>query len=80
MKNEYEQVRQSLIELIRNSLTAEDKEFLLQFKNLSPVWDRYNYETFPSVRWKLYNLERLREKNPEKHAQLYATLKELLEI
>lgn len=60
-------------------MSAEDKEFLLQFKNLSPIWDKYNYADFPSVRWKLHNLEKLKEKNPEKHAQLYATLKELLE-
>lgn len=76
---EYEQLREKLIDLIQSSLTAEDKEFLLQFKNLSPIWDKYNYSEFPSVRWKLHNLEILKEKNPEKHAQLYSLLKELLE-
>ncbi len=75
---EYEKVRHDLIDVIRNSLTLEDKDFLLNFKNLKPVWEKYNYADFPSVRWKIQNLEKLRAKNPEKHLQLYATLKELL--
>lgn len=75
---EYEKVRHDLIYLIRNSLTIEDKDFLLNFKNLTPVWEKYNYADFPSVRWKIQNLEKLRAKNPEKHLQLYITLKELL--
>ena len=76
---EYEKVRQHIIELITNSLTAEDKNFLLNFKNLTPVWGTYNYAEFPSIRWKIHNLQKLREKNSQKHAQLYARLKELLE-
>lgn len=75
---DYERVRQNLITLVRTSLTAEDKEFLLQFKNLSPVWDTYNFADFPSVRWKLQNLENLKVKNPVKHAHSFQMLKELL--
>ncbi len=74
----YEQTRLELIEKIRCSLTVEDKEFLLNFKNLTPVWQKYPYAEYPSVRWKLQNLEKLREKNPKKHLYLYNTLKELL--
>jgi predicted nucleotidyltransferase component of viral defense system len=76
---EYEQTRIVLIDVIRKSLTKEDKEFLLNFKNLTPVWEKYPYERYPSVRWKLQNLQNLKEKNPSKHAQLYAILKELLD-
>ena len=43
------------------------------------LWKKYNYADFPSVRWKLHNLERLKAKNPKKHPQLYSLLKELLE-
>lgn len=73
---EYEQTRAMLIDVIRKSLTNEDKEFLLSFKNLTPVWDKYPYQQYASVRWKLQNLK---EKNPNKHAQLYDILKELLD-
>ena len=76
---EYEQTRIVLVDVIRKSLTKEDKEFLLNFKNLTPVWEKYPYERYPSVRWKLQNLQNLKEKNPAKHAQLYAILKELLD-
>jgi predicted nucleotidyltransferase component of viral defense system len=76
---EYKKVRQELIELIRSSLTPADKEFLLKFKNLTPEWQTYNYADFPSVRWKMHNLEKLKAKNPEKHAYLYKLLKELLD-
>lgn len=77
--HEYEKVRQELIGLIQRSLTPEDKEFLLRFKNLTPQWQTYNYADFPSVRWKIHNLEKLKAKNPEKHAHLYKLLKELLD-
>ncbi|MBC7485521.1 MAG: nucleotidyl transferase AbiEii/AbiGii toxin family protein [Cytophagaceae bacterium] len=76
---EYEKTRAVLIDVIRNNLTKKDKEFLLNFKNLTPVWDKYPYGDYPSVRWKLQNLHNLKEKNPNKHAQLYAVLKKLLD-
>jgi predicted nucleotidyltransferase component of viral defense system len=76
---EYEKVRQELIELVRSSLTPEDKAFLLKFKNVTPHWQTYNYADFPSVQWKLHNLKKLKEKNPEKDAHLYKLLKELLD-
>lgn len=76
---EYKKVRENLIELIWKGLTAEDKEFLLQFNNLTPVWEKYNYADFPSVRWKLHNLERLKERNPEKYSEMNSLLKQLLE-
>lgn len=76
---DYENVRMRLIGLINSSLTPEDKDFLLNFKNLMPEWDKYNFQEFPSVRWKLQNLERLREKKPIKHAQSYKQLKDHME-
>lgn len=75
---EYVEVRKQLVQIVQNSLTAADKDFLLQFKNLSPVWDGYNYEEYPSIRWKLKNLRNLREKNPEKHTKQYSLLYEFL--
>lgn len=63
---DYEQTRQELIGKIRESLTPEDKTFLLSFNRLEPVWSEYNFRDFPSVRWKLFNLEKLRKEKPEK--------------
>lgn len=68
---DYEQTRQELIGKIRESLTPEDKSFLLSFNRLEPDWSEYDFRDFPSVRWKLLNLEKLRKEKPEKlQAQL----------
>lgn len=63
--------------MIQKSLTAEDKELLLQFKNLHQYGTGIIMQNF-LLCWKLYNLEKLKGKNPKKHAQLYAKLKDLL--
>lgn len=71
---EYEAVKAHLIQVVRASLNETDKNFLLNFKNLTPTWDIYPYGDFPSVRWKLQNLENLKNKNPDKHTALYKLL------
>jgi predicted nucleotidyltransferase component of viral defense system len=76
---EYEATRLALIQTILKSLTGQDKEFLLSVSNAAPDWSIYDFERFPSVQWKLQNLKRLKESNPEKHLELSYLLKELLE-
>ncbi len=76
---EYEAVREKLIDTIQDSLTKTDKEFLLSFKGLSPRWDIYDFKRFPSVQWKLKNLGILKAKNPEKYASKLDALKGKLE-
>jgi hypothetical protein len=75
---EYERVREKLIETIHRSLTSEDKRFLLSMKALQPDWSIYDFERFPAVNWKLRNLEKLRESNPDKYQQQYEALEKTL--
>lgn len=75
---EFEVIRSRLITTIHENLTKRDKDFLLGFKNVAPDWSVYNFEHFPSVKWKLQNLETLKKNNPEKHRKLYETLREKL--
>lgn len=75
---EYEQVKAQLVQVVSQSLTDTDKDFLLGFKGLTPRWELYPYGDFPSVRWKLQHLEKLRNENPDKHNQLYELLKSQL--
>lgn len=75
---EFEAVRQRLIETIHKSLTKEDKEFLLSVKNLKPDWSIYDFSRFPAIVWKLQNLERLKENNPKKHFQQSENLRKKL--
>ena len=72
---EYEAIRKQLVQVIHQSLTHQDKEFLLNIKNLTPDWTQYNFERFPAVIWKLQNLQKLKDKNPKKHQELYEALK-----
>ena len=51
--------RAKLIEQIKTSLTSNEKDFLLSFKNKQPQWELLgldNIENLPAVQWKLYNL------------------------
>jgi len=76
---EYEVTRNNLVKTIHGGLSQKDKEFLLSVKNLNPDWSIYNFEKFPAVAWKLQNLQKLRESNPEKHAKLFDDLKQKLD-
>lgn len=75
---EYESVREKLVATIQQNLTDKDKEFLLSVKNLTPDWSIYDFQRFPSINWKLQNLQRLKDKNPEKHKEQYESLKKKL--
>jgi hypothetical protein len=74
----YEQTRERLIETIHASLTDEDKAFLLSVKNVEPDWGIYDFEKFPAVQWKLQNLQKLKDANPDKHREQYQALKDKL--
>ena len=75
---EYEATRPKLIEAIHASLTDEDRMFLLSVKNLTPEWSIHDFERFPAIQWKLQNLRRLKEINPQKYLEHYEALKQKL--
>lgn len=75
---EYESVREKLVSTIHENLTDRDKEFLLSVKNVTPDWSIYDFQRFPSINWKLQNLQKLKDKNPEKHKEQYEALKDKL--
>jgi hypothetical protein len=50
-------------------ITEEDKHFLISFEQGNPKWKESDYEEFadyPSVKWKLLNLNKLKQNNPKK--------------
>ncbi|MCW3467370.1 nucleotidyl transferase AbiEii/AbiGii toxin family protein [Chitinophaga nivalis] len=77
---EFEDVRKKLVQTIHANLTNSDKAFLLSVKNATPDWEIYDFEKFPAVRWKLQNLQNLKDKNPKKHRELYEALEKKLMI
>ena len=67
--DEYQVAREQFIKMINESLTTEDKEFLLAFSKGEPDWTKMDYSKYPAVRWKLLNINKLRGSNPAKYAK-----------
>ncbi len=57
-----EETRAKLFEIIPSFFSEKEKEFLLSFKSGEPKWDLLpieNVQDFPSVKWKLHNIQRM---------------------
>ena len=66
----FEETRSDLIEKVNKMLTDEDKEFLISFEQGEPEWSKCglgNVSNYPSVKWKLQNILKLKETNPGKY-------------
>ena len=70
--DDYKQARRKLIELVQKGLTEDDKRFLLSFEEGVPDWticSAGDLSCYPSVQWKLLNIEKLKETNIKKYEQ-----------
>ncbi len=77
-QSDLEATREQLVRLINTSLTPQERAFLLSFKNRTPDWallELSGIDQLPAVRWKLQNLAKMA---PDKHADAYLRLKEIL--
>tara|TARA_B000000565_G_C23782697_1_gene376650 strand:- start:288 stop:1199 length:912 start_codon:yes stop_codon:yes gene_type:complete len=75
---ELEGARETLIKTIREFLTLEDKEFLINFKKANPNWSYLNLphiKNMPAIKWKLHNIKNM---NKEKHADAINKLEKKL--
>ena len=73
-----EATRLELICLINESLTFDDKQFLLSFKNKIPEWELLKLEgveDLPAVKWKLMNLGKMKK---SQHQAAYVKLENIL--
>lgn len=77
---EYEFVRETMVKTVQASITEKDKLFIIGFKNVVPDWSIYNFEAYPSIKWKQLNLEKIKAANPSKHKELYDSLKRKLDM
>ena len=76
--DEYEATRLQLIETIQVGLNESDKVFLKSFNSLEPDWSIYDFQAFPSVKWKLLNLEKFKTEKPESYQQQLSELDKVL--
>ncbi|MDR1342518.1 MAG: nucleotidyl transferase AbiEii/AbiGii toxin family protein [Prevotellaceae bacterium] len=68
--DDFEDALKDLIEKVNAMLTSDDKRFLLSFEQGTPDWDKCcagDLGQYPSVQWKLQNIQKLKEINPQKH-------------
>lgn len=77
---DFEATRVKLVETINTALNEKDKAFLLSVKDVNPDWSIYDFQRFPSIHWKLQNLQKLKTNNPGKHKDQFERLKEKLNI
>jgi predicted nucleotidyltransferase component of viral defense system len=78
---DYEETREQLFKEVLKSLTVNDRNFLLSFKNGEPLWNLIpidNLKHLPAVQWKLINIQNLKLTNPVKHAGILRELEEKL--
>lgn len=69
---DYEEARHKLIRQVNDSMTETDREFLLSFENGEPDWEKCcagDLSRYPSVKWKLQNIAKLKMSNPQKHKE-----------
>ncbi len=77
---ELEATRTKLFSWALNSLTDNERRFLLSIKKGEPDWDQMPYrgiDQLPAIRWKLQNIRRM---SRHSHKVALARLRELLEI
>lgn len=66
---DYESTREKPVRDVNSVMTEEDRQFLIRFEGLAVDWDNTPYSSFkeyPSVRWKMQNLQKLKASNPRK--------------
>ena len=78
--DEYINTRDALIKIVNESLTKEDKEFLLAFSKGEPDWTNVDYSKYPAIKWKLLNINKLKGNNPRKHEEMVEVLKYVLSM
>lgn len=80
--DEFERTRNKLVHDVKSMLTEADKDFLLSFESSNPQWNLFDYQYFsnyPTVKWKLQNLSKLKQTNPHKLQEEVDRLKQALQ-
>jgi predicted nucleotidyltransferase component of viral defense system len=72
---DFEVTRLQLLKTIAENLTTQDKQFILSVKGLKPDWGIYDFSGFPAIRWKIQNLEKLKETDLKKYQAQYDELR-----
>ncbi len=72
--------RSELIHLVNHALEEKDRAFILSVNQLEPDWSIYDFSQFPSVKWKLINLQKFKQSRSEGYQSQLAALQTQLGI
>lgn len=75
---DYEATKLKLIDTINDNLDEADRNFLLRLNQLQPDWSVYDFEQFPSVKWKLLNLAKFKKSDPQTYKRQLDELEKVL--
>ncbi len=73
-------IRKKVISLLNNALTNQERKFIYSIKEGNPKWSLINIkniENFPSIQWKLKNIQNM---NQKKHKIYLEKLKKVLKL
>jgi len=76
--DEYEFTRSQLIKTVTSSLDDVDKAFLMGINRMEPDWSVYDFQDFPSVKWKLLNLKKFKNDKPDNYQRQLEELERVL--
>lgn len=76
--DDFECTRIELIDSVKARLSHDDRRFLLNLNRLTPDWSIYDYQNFPSVKWKLLNLQKFKTTNLAAYEQQLDDLQRIL--
>jgi len=74
---EFEKIRENFVLLVNNSLTDNEKDFLLSFATGNPNWKDFDYSKYPAIKWKQLNIHKLKQENPIKFKESIKKLENL---
>ena len=80
---DYEDTKASLIKIIDERISDDEKKFLLSFESGEPDWSLFPIpvlKELPAVQWKLININKLKEQNLKKHESKIDYLKSVLKL
>ena len=66
---DFEETREKPVIDVNSVMTEDDRQFLIGFEELAVDWENTPYSSFkeyPSVKWKMQNLQKLKASNPKK--------------
>ncbi len=72
--------RTTLIKCIKQSLTTDERKFILSMKEMNPKWELIELDhvkDLPAVKWKLRNINRM---DTKKHKQAVRKLRDYLQV